>query len=397
MAREKLLPIVGLVLASFAACEGNGNPEVKQPPAGGSGGQSSGGNGQGGNGGDDDAAGTGGDATVPDAPETPVMLGVLPIPISDDPASETEAELDAVAMGSRSVSLVRRWDALFSGPTTPANAEWTQLASSADFYASISRKILVCLSLVDRTDPARPVGLTGAWDSSATLAALDDLIDKTYSTFGSELVALSFGNEIDRFLEQAPTAEQAQLVALVEHGVTYAKNHPARPPESAVGVTFSSRADVPLPASLLAASDALVFVYHAVDESFAAHPPEAAAGLDALAKLAESDAGNKPVFLQSVAYPSSEQNESSPEQQASFYASLFQALATRRQKFPFVVIEGLYDESTEDCATQASLIGAAASSDAEAMFCSFGLREDTGAPKPAQATVLDGLATFSSP
>jgi hypothetical protein len=403
MGREKLLPIVGLVACAFAACDGNGNPEVQHPGDGGTGNQSSGGTGQGGSGGSaDGSAGVGGDSGMPDAPIAPVLLGVLPVPLEDSLASEAEATLDIVSMGSRAVTLELRWDALFSGPTTPVNDAWMRLSNSAAFHASTGRKLLVCLSVVDRIESAKPAGLTGKWDAAATLLALDALIDKTYATFGSELYLLSLGNEVDRYLATATSGERAELVNLLDHGIDYAKNHPQRPAESFVGVTFGSRAvseTVPTTVSaLMNASDALVFAYQAVEATYVANTPgSVATELDALAAVGQSDAGGKPVVLQRVAYPSAAENESSVDQQNEFYQALFDALLTRRDRFPFVVIDGLYDENAEDCATRASLIDAAGNAKAEAMFCSFGLRETSGTPKPAFATVIDGLATFSSP
>jgi hypothetical protein len=404
MGREKLLPIVGLVACAFAACEGNGNPEIPAPAPGGTGSQSSGGTGQGGSGGDEDgSAGGGGDSGAPDAPIAPVLLGVLPAPREDTTASRAEALLDSAAMGSRALTLELRWDALFSGPTTPVNDEWTRLANTASFQASIGRRLLVCLSLVELTESARPAGLNGTWDATATQLALDALIDKTYATFGSELYLLSFGNELDRYLKSVEAAERGELVALVQHGIEYAKSHPQRPAESLVGVTFAaSVASDPLPPSvsgLMNASDALVFSYQAVSDAYAADTPGSVAGsLDALAAIGQSDAGmGKPVVLQRVAYPSAVENESSSEQQEAFYRAFFEALVTRRARHPFVVIDGLYDDDDDDCVALATFADAAGNPKAEAMYCSFGLRDASGSPKPAFSTVIDGLATFSSP
>lgn len=404
MGREKLLPIIGLVACVFAACEGDGNPEVQRPGDGGTGNQSSGGTGLGGSGGGEDgSAGVGGDSGMPDAPVAPVLLGVLPVPLDDTTASAAEATLDSIAMGSRALTIEVRWDALFSGPTVPVNAEWSQLSNTAGFYASIGRKLLVCLSLVDRIDSARPAGLSGKWDATGTQLALDALIDKTYATFGSELYMLTFGNEIDRYLESVAPGERTELVNLLQHGIDYAKSHPQRPPDSLVGVTFASRAVLETPPSsvsaLMTKSDALVFNYQAVGPQYVSHTPGSVASeLDTLAAVGQSDAGGaKPVVLQRVAYPSAAENESSIDQQDDFYRALFEALLTRRDRFPFVVIDGLYDEDDEACAAKATLENAAGDPKAEAMFCSFGLRETSGTPKPAFGSVIDGLATFSSP
>jgi hypothetical protein len=403
MGREKLLPIIGLVACAFGACDGNGNPEVQHPGGGGMGSQSSGGAGQGGSGGSaDGSAGVDGDAGMPDAPIAPVLLGVLPVPLEDTTASRAEATLDIVSMGSRAVTLELRWDELFSGPTTPVNGVWLSLSSTSAFHASTGRRLLVCLTLVDRTEPARPAGLTGKWDSAGTQLALDALIDKAYATFGDELYVLTFGNEDDRFLAAATSGERTELVNLVEHGIDYAKSHPQRPVNSFVAVTFASDAvadDAPAGVSqLMEASDVLVFAHEAVDASYMAKTPGSVASeLDSLAAVGRADAGGKPLVLQRVAYPSGTENGSSFDQQNEFYQAFFDALLKRRDRFPFVVIDGLYDENDEDCATHAALVDAVGNPKAESMYCSFGLRETSGTPKPSFATVINGLATFSSP
>ncbi len=288
----------------------------------------------------------------------------------------------------------------FGSPTTPISAEWDALGASSSFYASAGRKVLVCLALVDRTESARPLGLA-AWNDAQAVAALDALVDQAYATFGDELFALSFGTEVDRWLGAAKKTERAELASLLDHAIDYAKNHPARPPASVVGITISTDALDSMPGELpplLDKSDAIVAVYEAVDSSFAARPASSASGdLDALAALAQMEAGYKPILLQSVGYPSAPENASSPEQQQGFYDSMFLALATRRDRFPLVVIDGLYERESSDCVTQAALRGAQDDPAAEAMYCSFGLKDTSGTAKPALASVLDGLATFSSP
>jgi len=411
-----LLLGLGLLVAAPTACDGDGNPDIVSQ-TGGSGGSA----GTAGTGGSEDSgvsdapADALGDGIAPDASVAPVRLGVVPTPMSLDggitPLDEKLAHLEVISLGSRGVSLIRRWDALYDNPVTPAAGAWKDLGNLSQLYRDADRRLLVCLALVDRTLDARPSGL-GGWNEASTLAAVDALVDKTYATFGDELYALSFGNEVDRWLAKANKTDRAAGVALLEHAVDYAEKHPSRPAGSVVGVGFGLDAVVaqslPEIQQLLDASSAVVVSYSPLDASFQARSPSAAASdLDALGQaLAEAvpDAGDageagtpRPVLLQEIAYPSSPDAKSSEDQQRAFYDNLFQALSTRRERFPFVVVRGLYDAPPAECAADAVALGVGTNPTAVAARCSLGLRTSDGTPKAALSSVVSALATFAGP
>lgn len=403
---------VATVLALGAACADGGNPEVQKPngDAGGSGGGGVGG-GKPDSGGDDGPADAGSDADAADVSPSPLRLGIIPVPPSKGDAGPTAAdeklaELDVLALGSRGVSTVVRWDALFSTPSVPSPVAWQKLQGSAQLYQGASRAFLLTVALVDRTLDARPSGSPAGWNSASARAALDALIDEVFDTFGGELYALSLGNDLDRYLAGQSAANAADLTALVEHGLDYAKQHPARPAALLVGATFSSDAlakgPTPSMAKILAKSDVVVANYYALDEQFQARPTTAVAqDLDALwsgASAGAAEAGaSRPVLLQEVGYPSAVENGSSPEQQRAFYQGLFQALTTRRERFPFVSVNGLHDPPPARCASEAAAFGAAASAAAVAARCSLGLRAADQTAKPALSSVLEALAAFANP
>lgn len=402
------------VVATVAACSDGGEPEVQRPQgdAGGAGGSGGGGKPDGGD--PDAASDAGGDVPEADAALSPLRLGIIPVPphgadAGPSPADEKLALLDVIALGSRGVSRVERWKQLFPTPGAPAAAEWTKLGGLKQLYQGSERKLLVCLALVTGTQDARPSGLPPGWNETETRGALEALVDKVFDTFGDELQALSFGNELDRFLSTQSAKDAADLAALVEHGLDYARQHPKRPAALLLGATFSADALVkgppPLVAKLLGKSDVAVATYYPLDAAFKARSPTTVAQeLDALTGSVSGDGGADaeagaalPVLLQEVGYPSAAENGSSPEQQRAFYQGLFQALASRRERFPFVSVNGFHDAEPARCADEAVSLGAPGSGVAIAARCSLGLRQADQTAKPAFSAVLDALAQYSTP
>lgn len=413
--RVWLAPILAALwfFSGTGGCQGDGNPEVSRKTGGsgglgGSGGKEGGGNAGGQDGGEPDGA----DAVSPDAPLAPLRLGILPVPASVDGGTsaldEKQAVLETLSVGSRAVSLAQRWNGLFAKPLEPVPQAWQKLGDIALLFRESGSSLLFCLSLVDRTLDARPVGSAPGWNDLTTRAALEAAVDRVFETFGTELAALSFGNEIDRYLAKVGAKERQELFALLSHGIDYARAHPSRPPAAVVGVTVGSAA-LSSPskeiAGLVAASDVAIVTYYPLDSSWQARPPTLVPDdLDALDETLSVDAGDggdaappKPIFVQEIGYPSAADNASSTDQQNAFFQQLFQALATRRGRFPFLAINGLHDAPPGACQNEATALGAPASAPAIAARCSLGLRSADGTAKPAYATVLSGLAAFSKP
>jgi hypothetical protein len=338
-----------------------------------------------------------------------VRFGIMPAPRSDDggvtAVNQKLALFESLSAGSRAQSVVRRWDLLFDGPTTPAVQPWLELSSISSILHDSGASMLFCLALVDRTLDARPKGSTAGWNDAITRTALEAAIDRVFSEFGDELGVLSLGNDIDRYLAKVDAGERNDLLALVTHGLDYAKNHPKRPPATVVGVTLTSTglsAGGAELGALVAASDVAVVSYYPLDATFEAEPPSlVGADLDALAAALTPDGGDgqagKPIVVQELGYPSATENGSSAAQQNAFYQALFQAIASRRDRFPFLTLNGLYDPPASVCQAEAGALGAPANTAAIASRCSLGLRTSDGTAKPAHASVLAGLAAFATP
>ncbi len=355
--------------------------------------------------GHDAPPGDGPDSGAEDAPAAPVALGIVPVPRAGDasptPLDEATASLEVLSAGARGVSLVRRWDALYADTGAPDAAAWSRLGVDAVQYRDAGRSLLLCFAVVDRSLDARPAQLAGDWDAPEVLDAMDAAIDDVFATFGPELAYLSFGYELDRRLAESPVADGKGLVALVMHALEHARSHPNRPAGTRVGVTATADAlGAPSPelSKLVVASDAVIATYVPVSATFQARLPASAADdLDALAAAVAGDGGARSVVLQEVGYPSAAKAGSSPEQQDAFYVALFQALSSRRDRFPFVSVRGLHDAWPGACAADAEAVGAPANAKAEALYCSLGLKEGDGNPKPAWETMKNALATFADP
>ena len=222
-----------------------------------------------------------------DAGVAPVLLGVVPIPTpagadgggepADNPAEVTIANLEVLSAGSRAVSEQARWDALFDTAEQPNDSRWLGLREQAALYQDLGRSLLLCVSLVDRAIDARPADLSGlAWNDAATRVAAERVIDEAFETYEQELAFLTLGNEVDRYLASVEPADRDGLTELLRHLLDYAREHPDRPPETRVGVTFtlqSLREDASVQQQLLLDnSDVAVATYFPADADFQARP-----------------------------------------------------------------------------------------------------------------------------
>jgi hypothetical protein len=346
-----------------------------------------------------------------DAAVAPVLLGVMPVSLPGDagvlPVDQTLSHLEALALGSRAVTLVERFDELVDPSGAPNETKFQSLAAIAELYRLRGRTLLFCVAIVDHELDGRPSALAGAWDSPAMLAAIDGLIDRTFETFGTELGYLSFGTEVDRYLAQVTARQRSEFVALTEHALSYARKHEKRPPELRVGVTFTSSAvashDLVELDTLLSRSDVAIVTHYSLDSKFSAHAPETA-----VSELADLSAGfgadaafSLPLVVQEVGYPSSVLVGSSTDRQRAFFDALFRMLAVRRESFPFLAVNGLVDASGASCEAEAAALGAPGDAKLVAARCSLGLEvrlaEGDRSEKPALPSVLGALAAFGAP
>jgi hypothetical protein len=335
------------------------------------------------------------DGAIPDAPRPPVKLGVIPA------QRATIAHLETIAAGSRGVSLILRWDDLYSSPLEPREATWEWLGATARLYADAGRTLLLGVSVVDRRQDARPAGAADGWDLATERQAMEALIDRVWVTFGSELGYFVIGRDLDRWVVTQESANRTEFVAFVSDALDYARAHPSRPTGTLVGVEASHEGWTAGSDELTALrdrSDVVVASYYPVDPQWNVRPPTSpGADLgDLIASLA-GDAGPGTVILQEVGYPSAELSGSSLQQQQEFYESFFQTLRVHASRIPFVSVNALDDPDAADCDRAAVTFGLTGDGVAVAGWCSLGLRDGSTSPRPAWDTAVSALADFAMP
>jgi hypothetical protein len=220
--------------------------------------------------------------------------------------------------------------------------------------------------------------------------------------------ALTFGNELDRYLAVTPNPQRTQFQQLVLYGLRYAKAHDGAKPQGdrdvpvLIGLDatlngwLQSLMGLPEGAFLLPfipEVDALAVNYLPLDASDQAVADDQA--LEPLRQLAVAAAG-RPVLLQEISYPSSEQVGSSQVRQASFYRRLFDLLGADSEPFTLLSVSPHTDASAADCAAQAATYAHVTPS-LVAARCSLGLWARDGQPKQAWSVILSGLSSFYSP
>ena len=379
-------------LSLSGGCDRSLLPELVFPPDGGVGGGPSFYDG-----GSD--AGDAGSPTLPDAgdagPEA-VLVGILPTPKTNGDGKPTvgeklEAKLTTLAAGVRVAVISVPWSALAAGGEP-------DLAAEVAFYTQHKRTIIVNLAVVDRRADARPEELTMlAWDAPEVFAAADATLDSLLQKIGPDLSGLTFGRDIDVFIEAHPD-QRAAIEAFTSHVSAFAKTHASAPPELkvAAAVSFEGLVTSPSPSLevLLSSSDIAAISYiPGLAEGGVVPASEVATQLD---KMIAAAAG-RPILLQALGYPSDPMTGSSLEKQSLFFDTFWGALAPRRAFFPWVNVAELHDLGPAACEAYAVSQGETKDSKPAAFFCSLGLFTSAGEEKPSWSSVLEGSAAFASP
>lgn len=355
--------------------------------------------GEGGNGGGGGNGNDGGGGASSDGGGVPVTLVGLIANAKRENAvpatrvAQVEAAASAFAAGAPIAAGKRQW-AHADEVTLAADAE---LAQAGCTPGSSCRPVAFTLALVDGALDGRPDALAGgSWSSTASKEALDASIDAVFDAFGDDLVVLSLGARVDRWIS-IHEEDEAGMQELLEHAIDHARDRGREELLIGVGVSGDGAVAASGPAVALRelGSATMVSLFpglHALSSGDALPSPAAAAQV--LDTMDGIDPG-RPVALVEVGYPSAEVLGGSEDAQSVFFASLFAALETRRVSFPYVVVSRLHDLAEVACAAEGAELG----EEDELVLayrCSTGLRDPEGASKPAWSTVLLGLARLAS-
>jgi hypothetical protein len=316
-----------------------------------------------------------------------------------DGGSEGEAKAEALitvlAAGSGGVVLERSWFDMCDPSGAPAPAAWDELGGMLTFVRQQHRVALVSVATVDGVLDRRPEDLRASpWSGIAMRDAVHAMVDATMSVAGEEVVYLSLGMEVDRYLTTYPAQGSAYVAFLLE-AVQYAREHGNGPTGLRVGVTWSAATWLPneeptaAQQQLQDGMDALMLSFWAFDSDGHALDPETAAAT--LGSVVDN-AGDVPVVLQQVAYASSPLLGSNETRQAEFVRALFGVLEPRIAAVPFIGIASLHDPSQKACVTFAEARGSPDSTELFAFWCSTGLRQRSGPPKDAFDAYLEAAS-----
>jgi hypothetical protein len=334
-------------------------------------------------------------ADAADAAVAPVLVAITPNPrnegaVPPGPDDVLAAEVDTIAAGARAVVLTRPMRDLDAAGLAGLSAEGA-------FFTSHGQLVVLNITMVDRAADGRPDALAGkAWDDPASFAALHDVIDGAVARLGTNLAGLTFGRDVDVYLAKHPS-ERPALRAFAAEACGHARQRVGASAPLGVGVAFSFEgATTPDPsfAPVLAACSAAVLSYMPGLGGSNVAPASAIAGaVDAMIGAASG----KPIVLQALGYPSASLVGASPDKQALFFQTFFEALAPRRRAFALVDVFELHDLGPNACAALASAQGESPSGPFALYACSTGLHAAGDQAKPAWLDVLAGIAQFAAP
>lgn len=339
-----------------------------------------------------------GDAEV-DASVRPVVVGLHSTPAAageggTEEAAQMDAVLVALAAGARAVVVEVNWADL---PLT--SGDWARLGALGSYLAAERKHVLLSLAVVDaRADERAPELQPHPWSSLVVEQGMQDLIDRLFATFGTELAYVSLGMEVDRYLSSSPSQASAFAGFMVQ-ALTYGREHPNRPEQASLGVTWSSESwtsgeENSLRDALVEVSDVVMLAHDGLDEAKRVRTPgESIAHLRKAVEAIEA----KPVVLHRVSYSTSSLIGGSKLGQAAFVTDLFELVQEHRERIPFVGVATLHDPSLESCSRYAQARDPTSSAELYAFWCGVGLRTRQGQSKEAFSAFLSGAPGFWAP
>jgi hypothetical protein len=342
-----------------------------------------------------------------DLPLLPPGTHVSALYSEAEPGAKTELDSafgEVVAAGGDAYELSISWSDLESEPGKIDTSKLENYLSTLSglnihVYLSITTINTIALTLpFDLADAPALVELSGGrhFDDPLILDRFGKLLDAVVPVLAKHGgFFLSVGNEVEGWLDTHPDEVEpfARFVAA-------AREHVHRiEPRLGVGATITSggvQRQSPAAQAVLAVSDAAAYTYYPLNDDFTVQAPSVAE--DDLKQMVEA-AGTLPILFQEVGYPSGysprPQNGSSAEKQRQFIENFFAAV----EAYPsvrFVSVLQLADWSEAQCDAFADYYGLGSLPTAREFLCSLGLRERTGAAKPAYAPFLAAVRHFAA-
>ncbi len=327
-------------------------------------------------------------------PERVLAMSSVP-PLEPPPETLSRDELvklfvdtvqTSVEAGVNGELIAKRWSEL-----EPAGGDFQldELAGDITYRrTTYQQTFLVGIQVLNTTAKETPADLLDVpFDDPRMLERFKALIDALLPYFEEDVRWLSIGNEVDVYLETHDQWESYQI--FYEAAVVYL--HEVAP-SIQVGVTFTYGGAQVMTDRLLElneASDVLILTYYPLESDFQVQPPNAPLR-DFPAMLAL--AGNKPLILQEVGYPSAEVLGSSEEKQAEFVTHVFEAWDQAGDKIPFLSFFAMGDFSDQLTEQLSGYYGITGAENFTAFLRTLGLRQVDGTPKLAWQAFVEGAA-----
>jgi hypothetical protein len=244
------------------------------------------------------------------------------------------------------------------------------------------------LNTTARETPPDLVKVT--FDSRQMKDRFHALFDALVPHLNQHVTYLSIGNEVDVYL--AMHNEWAAYKDFYDDAAAYVHK---TAPWIKVGVTCTfdgaSRTAAREVSALNASSDVYVITYYPLKPDFSVREPDAPlTDFPTMMKLA----GNKPLVLQEVGYPTSPVLASSEQKQADFVANVYAAWRANAGQIPFLNFLALHDFTPQMCDDLAKYYGLRFNKNFYEYLCTLGLRKVDGTPKPGWKAFVDGAAAM---
>lgn len=293
----------------------------------------------------------------------------------------------STALGSKSFVISKRWNEL---EPQVDQFELDKLRDDLklgydrgwDMYLEIQP-----INTVKREMPAELQ--TADWTDPRVIVQLDKTLKKLkeFPTMGS-VRHLLIGNEVDVYFAAHPDELDDYLMFYESAAELIRKTFPDATP--GITVTFDGTRDpvrLAMIQKIIQKVPVVSFTYYPVLDLVAQPVDQVPAHLDKMIQLA----GDKPIILQEVGFPSSPAVQSSEAMQAAFFTTFLTEIQKRPQ-FKMASIFLLHDLGENYCNTFDQYYGFSQASTAlrqqfHAFLCSLGLRNVDGTPKPAWGVV----------
>ncbi len=241
-----------------------------------------------------------------------------------------------------------------------------------------NQQTLATISTIDTIKRRLPSDVQDLrWSDEKLKTRFDAFLREAVPKLDKRVKWISLGNEVNAYLEQHPDELDAYL-GFLAHSKSVIKGLRS---DVQVGVTVTCMDGIRIPAMakrLTEGMDIAVFTYYPMDGLNVAETSAVAGHFDFMAGVA----GNKPLLLQEIGYPSSPDCGSSEEKQAAFVKAVFVQLDRFRQRIPLALYFIQSDFGPSLMKLMESYYGIS-----DPKFLTFlrtlGLTDDKGKPKQA--------------